>query len=169
MPTIYSSVFELGLSDAIRSALITSFMSFAGTLVCALLIDQTGRRLWFTGALLFSGAVLLILWAVGARSAIQVLVLASAAQMALSSMTVGLYLYTPELYPTRLRALGSSVGSAWLRIASVIGPAVVGFVVARAHLAGAFLLFGIVLLVASGINRAFGTETKGQILEKISP
>jgi hypothetical protein len=42
-------------------------------------------------------------------------------------------------------------------------------VVGRSHLSSAFLLFGGVLLAAAVINGLFGTETKGQILEEISP
>ena len=115
------------------------------------------------------GLLLLTLWWLGASSALQVLVLATAAHMSFNTIALGLYLYTPEIYPTRMRALGSSIGSAWLRAASAIGPFVMGFVVATGRLSTAFLLFGAVLMAASVITGLFGTETKGRVLEEISP
>ena len=169
LPTIYSSVFKLPLTEALRYSLVTSCLSLVGTVLCALLIDETGRKTWFTGASLLGGLLLLILWRLGATSALQVLVLASAAHMSFNTIALGLYLYTPELYPTRLRALGSSIGSAWLRVASAIGPSIMGLVVSRSRLGSAFLLFGLVLVVASGVNALWGIETKGQVLEEISP
>ena len=169
LPSIYSSVFKLPLAQSLRYSVIASCVSLAGTVLCALLIDRTGRKAWFTGASLLGGFLLLALWWLGANSALQVLVLASAAHMSFNTISLGLYLYTPEIYPTRMRALGSSIGSAWLRVASAIGPSVMGVVVAQSRLANAFLLFGIVLFVACGVNAIWGTETKGRILEEISP
>ena len=169
LPSIYSSVFKLPLAQSLRYSVIASCVSLAGTVLCALLIDRTGRKAWFTGASLLGGFLLLALWWLGANSAWQVLVLASAAHMSFNTISLGLYLYTPEIYPTRMRALGSSIGSALLRVASAIGPSVMGLVVAQGRLANAFLLFGIVLFVACGVNAIWGTETKGQVLEEISP
>ncbi len=169
LPTIYASVFNLPLADALRYPLITSSFGLVGTLACALLIDRTGRKIWFTVAAMVGGLLLLTLWWLGASSALQVLVLATAAHMSFNTIALGLYLYTPEIYPTRMRALGSSIGSAWLRAASAIGPFVMGFVVATGRLSTAFLLFGAVLMAASVITGLFGTETKGRVLEEISP
>ena len=113
--------------------------------------------------------LLLVLWWLGAKSALQVLVFTTAAHMVFNTMSLALYLYTPELYPTRMRALGTSVGTAWVRVASAIGPTIMALVVSRSRLALGFLLFGAVLLAAGCVNWRFGTETKGRILEEISP
>ena len=73
-------------------------------------------------------------------------------------------------YPTRMRALGSSIGSAWLRVASAIGPFVTGFVVANfGSLDLLFAIFAVVALIAGIITFIFAIETKGKILEEISP
>ncbi len=57
----------------------------------------------------------------GRPSAREVLLWSGLAYMFTSSVALALYLYTPELYPTRMRALGSSTGSAWSRLASIVG------------------------------------------------
>jgi MFS transporter, putative metabolite:H+ symporter len=169
LPSLYASVFKLPLQQSLRYALITQVCGLLSTLACALLIDRTGRKPWFTGAFFAGGILMLVLWQVGATSALQVLVLGTIGWMSFNSIALGLYLYSPEIYPTRMRALGSSVGTAWLRVASAIGPAVMGLVVARASLATAFLLIGAVLLVGGVVTALFAVETRGRPLEEISP
>jgi MFS transporter, putative metabolite:H+ symporter len=85
----------------------------------------------------------------------------------LNSLT--LYVYTPELYPTRMRALGSSTSTAFLRIASIIGPYVVGVVVAGADIKWLFLIFAVVALIGAVIVGVFAQETKGKALEELCP
>ena len=60
-------------------------------------------------------------------------------------------------------------GTAWLRLASIIGPNVVAAMVARSGLPSLFLLFGLVALAAALVVALFAVETKGRVLEEISP
>lgn len=76
--------------------------------------------------------------------------------------------YTPELYPTRVRALGVGTATAWLRIASMVGPLVIGALIGRG-LVAIFVVFGVVSLVTAGFVAAFAVETKGAVLERLSP
>jgi putative MFS transporter len=96
-------------------------------------------------------------------------VLTSMSYMGMSTLSLALYLYTAELYPTRVRALGTSAGTAWLRLASIIGPTAVGTIVASGGLANVFLMFGLVALVAAIVVALFAVETKARVLEEISP
>ena len=59
----------------------------------------------------------------------QVLMYVAAAYFFISTINIGAYLYTPELYPTRARALGVGTATAWLRFASMIGPTAVGYMI----------------------------------------
>ncbi len=92
------------------------------------------------------------------------------AYMCISTLSLALYLYTAELYPTRVRALGTSTATAWLRLASILGPQVVGFIIAGGGAGGnVFLVFGLVVLFACVTVALFATETKARVLEEISP
>jgi putative MFS transporter len=169
LPTVYSTLFGMELQRALLYGLATAIAGLAGAAACALLIDSLGRRVWFAAAFVLGGLPLVLLWGTGARSAEAVLVGASVSYFFVSSICLALYLYTPEIYPTRLRALGCSVATAWLRLASAIGPFVVGVALSRGGLPPIFLLFGVVAVAGGLVAWRFTTETKGRVLEEISP
>jgi putative MFS transporter len=168
LPTLYRTLYGLPLDTALRYGLITQVVGFVGTLVCALTIDRVGRRPWF--ALAFAGAAiaLITLGLRGAAPAERVLAYVTVAYFFASTINIGVYLYTPELYPTRTRALAVGTASAWLRLASMIGPTVVGYMVASG-LGSVFVGFGVVAALAAVITALFAIETKGRVLEEISP
>jgi putative MFS transporter len=85
-----------------------------------------------------------------------------------STINIGVYLYTPELYPTRVRALGVGAATAWLRFASMIGPTVVGMMLAGG-LPSVFVTFAAVAAIAAVTTGLFAIETKGRVLEEASP
>ncbi|HEX5279236.1 MAG TPA: MFS transporter [Micropepsaceae bacterium] len=169
MPTLYRTVFHLPLATALRYQLITNVATLCTSFMCAMLIDRTGRRAWFAAAFTGSAAALLALWYTGADTALHVLLLGTLSNMCIGTMSLAVYLYTPELYPTRSRALGVGTATAWLRLASIIGPNIVGMLVARSDLASVFLVFGLVALSAGLVVQLFAVETKSRILEEISP
>ena len=139
-----------------------------GTLVCALTIDYVGRRIWF--AIAFAAAVLSIgtLATYPNPTSDQILLYITIAYFFVSTINIGVYLYTPELYPTRVRALGVGAATAWLRFASMIGPTVVGMMLAGG-LSSVFVTFAIVAAIAAVITGLFAIETKGRVLEEASP
>jgi MFS transporter, putative metabolite:H+ symporter len=169
LPTIYRTVFRLPLEDALNYGLITQTCGLFTSFACALLIDRVGRRIWFAMAFAGAAASLLTLWWIGPSSAERILLFAILTNLCVSTLSLALYLYTAELYPTRVRALGTSTGTAWLRLASILGPQVFGNTVGSGGIGGAFLVFGLVALGACIVVALFATETKSRVLEEISP
>jgi MFS transporter, putative metabolite:H+ symporter len=78
------------------------------------------------------------------------------------------FLHTPEIYPTRMRALATSAASSWLRVASITAPAFIAFAMGRTSLAVVFLGLGSVAWVAAIVAAMFAEETKGRVLEDIA-
>jgi MFS transporter, putative metabolite:H+ symporter len=169
LPTLYRQVFHLPLQQSLAYGWITSSVAVIASIVCALLIDRVGRKRWYATAFLVATVPLAVLSWLGAASAIQVLVLATAAYTVLQTIAFSLYLYSAELYPTRLRAVGTGFGSAWLRAASSIGPLMVGAIVADSGIRYVFAAFAAVAFVGGLITLAFAIETKGKVLEELSP
>jgi putative MFS transporter len=168
LPTIYRTVFKLPLGVSLRYGLITQAVGLLGTLICALAIDYIGRRLWFAVAFVAATASLGMLATYPKPTAEQVLLFMTIGYLFVSTINIGVYLYTPELYPTRARALGVGTATAWLRFASMIGPAAVGYMIAGG-LQSVFLWFAVVAAFAAIITALFAVETKGRVLEEISP
>ena len=98
---------------------------------------------------------------------VQVLVIA--AFFFITWLAISLSTYTAELYPTEMRALGCGVGNAWLRAASVLGPYMVGLILSRAGINSVFLMFGAFALLGGLVTLAFAVETRGRVLEELSP
>jgi MFS transporter, putative metabolite:H+ symporter len=169
LPTLYRESFGLPLETSLRYGLLTSLAGIVAAIVCALLIDRVGRRRWYMMALAAPALPLLTLVALGATSATQVLFLVGLAYAIVQTVTFSLYLYSAELYPTRLRAIGAGLGGAWLRLGSSAGPVLVGWIIAGFGVRYVFVLFAGVLLVAAVVTAVFATETTGRALEELSP
>jgi len=168
LPTIYSTVFKLPLQQSLHYGLITQSVGFVGALTCALTIDHVGRRPWFAFAFAVNAIALGSLFILGPDSPQRVLVLVSSGYFFVSVLSIGVYVYTPELYPTRSRAIAVGTATAWLRFASILGPSIVGAIVGYG-LGNVFLLFAAVAVVGAIVTGLFAVETKGRLLEDISP
>lgn len=169
LPTLYRQTFKLPLETSLAYGFTTSFAGLVAAVACALLIDRVGRKRWYVIAFVGATIPLAALTLLGATSAIQVLVLAGLGYAIVQTITFSLYLYSAELYPTRLRAIGAGVGSAWLRLGSSSGPILVGWVIAGFGIQYVFAVFAGVLLIGSLVTALFAIETKGRILEELSP
>ena len=169
LPTLYKQVFQLPLQTSLAYGWITSSVGVIASIACALLIDKVGRKRWYSVAFLLATVPLLTLTWIGTASAIQVLIFATAAYAILQTVAFSLYLYSAELYPTRLRAVGTGFGSAWLRAGSSIGPILVGTIVSDLGIQYVFAAFAAVALAGGLVTLLFAIETKGRVLEELSP
>jgi len=168
IPTIYREVFHLSLQQSLNYAIATPAGSLIGSFLCAFLIDRTGRRLWFIGSFLLLAVGLLQLWLSGAGTPLGMLIGYGFCSMWTGSIAMSVFLYTAEIYPTRMRAIGVAWASFWLRAAATIGPLIVGFALPRVGINGLFLLFSIFALVGC-VAAIFMVETRKRVLEEVSP
>ena len=169
LPTLYRQVFEVPLQTALAYGWITSGVGVIASIICALMIDKVGRKPWYATAFLLATVPLLTLAWLGATSALQVVIFVTAAYAVLQTIAFSLYLYSAELYPTRMRAVGTGFGSAWLRAGSSVGPILVGVIVADLGIQYVFAAFAAVALVGGLVTLMFAIETKGRVLEELSP
>jgi putative MFS transporter len=169
LPTLYRQVFELPLQTSLAYGFTTSAFGVAASILCALFIDKAGRKPWYSVAFLLGALPLVILAYLGATSATQVLILATCAYAIIQTISFSLYLYSAELYPTRLRSIGTGLGSAWLRIGSSIGPILVGSVMVDFGIEYVFATFAVVAVLGGIVTIRFAVETKGRVLEELSP
>jgi putative MFS transporter len=131
-------------------------------------VDRLGRKLWFGGSFLVSAVLMLSLGLLGAKTPFSVVILGSLTFAVLGSNATMLYLYTPEIYPTRMRAAGTGLATSFLRAASAAGPFLVGFVLRGGGIAAVFYVFAGVTVVGL-IATVAATETRRRQLEELNP
>jgi MFS transporter, putative metabolite:H+ symporter len=168
MPTLYSSVYHLSLAAALRAGTFNNIAQVAILIVCAFAIDAIGRRPWTVLGFIAGAALLAMLGTFAAHSVNAVIALVTLSYGIVGSVNAVLYLYTPEIYPTRMRALGTGAATCWLRLASAAGPVFVGYLVAVRGTAAVFVMFAGAGLI--GAVAALGMlETRNRRLEELAP
>jgi putative MFS transporter len=167
MPTLYTTVYHLDLKSALRAASMTNVAQVVLVLVCAMVIDRTGRKYWMMGAFGLGAILLSVLAFGGTQDVSWVIVFSTLSYGLVGSIAAVVYLYTPEIYPTRMRAIGTGVATSWLRVASAIGPTLVGFMLAKGGVDSVFLMFaGVAILGLVAATRMI--ETRNLRLEDIA-
>lgn len=80
------------------------------------------------------------------------------------------YLYTPELYPTSIRATGAGIAAAVGRTGGIIGPFLTPVLV-RDYLGqtGVYAMFMVILVATALFVLVLAEETKGRSLEELAP
>jgi putative MFS transporter len=168
MPTLYSSVYHLSLGQALRAGTLNNVAQVVILVVCAFAIDRIGRRRWTVAGFAAGTALLAFLGPFAAHSVVSVITLVTIAYGIVGSVNAVLYLYTPEIYPTRMRAIGTGAATCWLRLASAAGPVLVGYLVGASGTAAVFLMFA-----AAGVIGAMAglgmLETRNRRLEDLAP
>jgi putative MFS transporter len=80
-----------------------------------------------------------------------------------------IYTYTPELYPTGVRAMGSGWAAAVGRIGGILAPTIVGYMIGGiGGFSKVFVMFTTVMLAVSLVVILMGEETKGKTLDEIN-
>jgi putative MFS transporter len=168
MPTLYNRVYGLSLDQALRAGTLTNIAQVVILLACAFTIDRIGRRRWMT--MCFVGGALLLgaLGSAASGSVAAVIALVTLSYGIVGSANTVLYLYTPEIYPTRMRAIGTGLATCWLRLASAAGPLLVGYLVAASGTAAVFIMFAVAGLVGA-LAATRMLETRNRRLEEIAP
>lgn len=168
MPSLYNTVYRLNLRQSLRAASLTNVAQVAILLVCAFSIDRVGRRNWTVAAFTLGGGMLAFLGLMSQQKIWGVMILGTLGYGIIGSINAVLYLYTPEIYPTRMRAIGTGLATSWLRIASAVGPALVGFMVDTKGIQSVFLMFAAVSVVGAFAATRM-VETSDRRLEEIAP
>jgi putative MFS transporter len=168
LPTIYRTVYHISIEQSLTFGMVNNITIFCSLVLCAFLIDPVGRRKYFAAAFTVAACALLAL-APGDRSIEKLFLFSSVCLFGISSLNIGVHVYTAELYPTRLRAVGLGICNAWSRVAGLLAPWVIGLGVQAGGLGTVFLVLGCIAACAAVLTAFFGVETRKRILEEISP
>ena len=168
MPTLYNRVYGLTIAQSLRAGTLTNVAQVTILLACAFAIDRIGRRRWATVCFVAGAVLLATLGSFASGSVAAVIVLVTLSYGIVGSVNAVLYLYTPEVYPTRMRAIGTGSATCWLRLASAAGPLLVGYFLAERGTGAVFLMFAAAGVIGA-LAASFMLETRNRRLEEIAP
>ncbi|HKR47396.1 MAG TPA: MFS transporter [Paraburkholderia sp.] len=80
----------------------------------------------------------------------------------------GVYAFTPEVFPTEVRATGMGVASAIGRLGAIAAPILVGYLYPRLGFGGVFGATTLVLIIGALAVLIMGVPTRGRSLEEIA-
>ena len=171
VPTLLRTVYHASLPQAISFGFFSSGVGLCFTITGILLIDKFGRKPLFALGQLCSAIPLLLLftYAFPGQSIAFLMALFMLASAFNSILALGLSTYTAELYPTEMRAIGVGVGNAFVRFAAIVGPIFLGWARPNIGLNNAYLIYGCFGLIGGLTVIFIAIETKGKVLELLSP
>ncbi|SMF70168.1 MFS transporter, putative metabolite:H+ symporter [Paenibacillus uliginis N3/975] len=151
------------LVKSFQYVLIMTLAQLPGYFTAAYFIEKYGRKFVLVTYLIFTA--LSAIW-FGYADSVGTLM---AAGICLSFFNLGawggLYAYSPELYPTRVRSTGVGLATSFGRIGGVIAPLLVGVLKGRGtSIESIFIMFFIVILIGAFGVMLLGKETKGREL-----
>ena len=145
---------------------IMTLAQLPGYFTAAWLVEIIGRKYTLSLFLLMTGVAS---WFFGQADTVTSIVMWGCIMSFFNLGAWGvIYTYTPELYPTAIRAFGSGWAAGIGRMGGMLAPAMVGVLLQRGmKMEAVFYMFTVVLIFVSLTIVLLGTETKQKNLENI--
>ena len=150
---------SFAFSLIIFSAQVPGFFS------AAFISDWLDRK--WTIALYLVGSIFSAWGLSQAQSAEGIVTAAALLSMFLNGCYAGLYTYTPESFPTAIRATGCGFASAFGRIGSILAPSIIGIFSSAMGFTGVFTMIAVMLAGGILVLLAWGVNTRGGSLEAL--
>jgi putative MFS transporter len=172
LPALYVAG-GLQVSQALIVQTVANAINFAYSFVMIPLFDRWGRKPLFIAGFGAAAVALLtgafIVGVLGIKDWYVLAIVSLVVTMGALPSTLGLYIYTPELYPTRMRAWGTAAATTMNRLAQTIGPALAGILIGSVFgITAVFALNGVIAVVGALTVLWLGIETKHLVLEEIA-
>jgi putative MFS transporter len=128
--------------------------------------ERIGRQATIASYMLLGGACALGL--AFARSNEEIMVAGIFLSFFMNGTYAGVYAYTAEVFPTKIRTTGAGIASAIGRLGAIAAPILVGNLYPKFGFAGVFSITTIVLLIGAMAVMLMGIPTRGRSLEDIA-
>ena len=155
----------LTVTRSFRYSIMIYLAQIPGYYSAAFLCEKLDRK-WTMIAYMFGGALSALLMA-NSRDHITIILFGCFLSFFMNGTYAVIYAYTPELYPTAIRATGMGVASAVGRVGGILAPIIIGVTFAKIGFGGVFSLTTLILLIGTITVAFLGTHTSGKALEEI--
>src|SRR4051794_5225114 len=132
LPSIYATYYHINLTRTLVYTFIVAGTSVLGRICAFSLIDVLGRKaLICVGYGVAGCAALALTWASSETALLATaMIYAFFADIGSLAMTV----YTPEVYPLRIRGKGAALAMGWGRFGGMVSPLVAGYLISADNL-----------------------------------
>jgi putative MFS transporter len=165
LPSIYATYYHIELSRTLFYTFIVVGTQVVGRMCAFSLIDIAGRKTMIVVAYGIAGCAALAF----TRSTSEMSLLINAMVYAFFQDigSLAMTVYTPEVYPVRIRGKGAALAMGWGRFGGMTSPVVAGMLIGSGNLILVWGMLGGALFLASGLTLLLAYDTRGN-LEAVS-
>jgi MFS transporter, putative metabolite:H+ symporter len=172
LPTLYVTIGGLPPTASLALTAVTGVLQLVAAYLFAGTLDRAGRRMWFLfgfGLAALSAIAGALASTLGYTSWPTLFLVGVGILFGLTPVSMGIYLYAGELYPTRMRAWGTGLAASWIRIAAIVAPIAVAAVLSAGFgIAAIFMMFAVATTMGFLVMYRLGPETRRKVLEEIA-
>ncbi|WP_219472324.1 MFS transporter [Nonomuraea rhizosphaerae] len=154
------------VTKSFEFSIIIYLAQIPGYFSAAWLSERLDRK--NTIALYLAGSAVSAFWLSQMDTPVSITVAGAVLSFFLNGTYAGVYSYTPEVFPTWIRATGTGLSSAFGRVGSILAPTIIGLSAASLGFAGVFGLTTAVLVAGVICVIVFGLSTAGRSLEDLT-
>jgi MFS transporter, putative metabolite:H+ symporter len=165
LPTIYSQYYHIELTRTLLYTFIVAGTQVVGRICAFGLIDIMGRKTMIVVAYGVAGCAALAF--TQSTTETSLLINAMVYVFFQDQGNLAMTVYTPEVYPVRIRGKGAALAMGWGRFGGMTSPLLAGVLIGSGNL---ILVWGMIagaMFLASGVTLALAYETRGN-LETVS-
>ena len=166
LPSIYATYYHIDLVRTLTYTLIVAGTAVVGRVCAFTLIDIVGRKALISTGFGVAGCAALMFTQATTETALLITAMCYAffADIGSLAMTV----YTPEVYPVRIRGKGTALAMGWGRFGGMVSPLVAGILISGENLMYVWALMAAFLFTAAGLTFVLAHETSGRNLETVA-
>ena len=165
LPTIYSTYYHIELSRTLLYTFIVAGTQVVARICAFGLIDILGRKTMIVIAYGVAGCAALAF--TQATTETSLLITAMVYVFFQDIGNLAMTVYTPEVYPVRIRGKGAAIAMGWGRFGGMTSPLVAGVLIGSGNLMLVWGMIWAMQFIASGLTLALAYETRGN-LEAVS-
>ena len=166
LPSIFATYYHINLTRTLVYTFIVAGTSVVGRMLAFSLIDLFGRKALICIGYGMAGCAALMFTQATTEVALLTTAMTYAffADIGSLAMTV----YTPEVYPVRIRGKGAAIAMGWGRFGGMVSPLVAGFLISADNLPWVWGLMAAFQFTSAGLTLMLAHETSGRNLESVA-
>ncbi len=166
LPSIFATYYHINLTRTLVYTFIVAGTSVVGRVCAFSLIDLLGRKTLIVIGFGVAGCAALMF--TGATTQTALLAIAMLYGFFGDIGSLAMTVYTPEVYPVRIRGKGAAIAMGWGRFGGMLSPVVAGFLISADNLVWVWGLMAAFQFTSAGLTLLMAHETSGRTLESVA-